>query len=548
MPKARTVRDHSAQLTYDYYKWDGSDKQLKTSGAKNLELLYYGLLNYMDEHEGQCSEKLNDLYKNVKEFRDGLKSSAEYFRNNRNLDRNLIEQQQKKLGDLYLKINNGFKALPEKEKQVFDKYQKNLSNMECEDAQRVHHASGELKSAAKWIEQFKKGLKRPEDYTSEVVAKIFAARQLSDAKLGKRANIDNNKLTETEINNQAAKLMGSPVFKKYANEVLSGIDYSIMKHGHGGKLEKTFEDFVVQMRPKKQLEIDLKGRYQVKVDAAIEKDKPKVVSTPSDYTNYSDFIKKNKGKVQGSRIAQAAKMAAANELARKKPEDPFDSKALNKKAQEFLKDPAFKVLASSKENVDKLIKGDFVGIAKEAEDVKTSCLAMVDVDGKLDSKGYTYLALDRLENRAAENPDLKPVVDSVSDLCDPDKKHTAEDVLNTVGTIVSYQNKHAADSIGPKAKDLADTMRLLHELTKGRYINGIVDDQMKMINETRSYKPDHPAYMNRERIEAEGIAEEKQIAKDLGIEEPKKAEPKAEPKAENDPLNTGVNYGHGPVA
>lgn len=544
MPKTRTARDHSAQLTYDYVKWDGSDKQLRNSGAKNLEYLYYGLMNYMDENEGKCSEKLTELNKTVQEFRDGIRESAEYLKNNRTIDRKVVETQQRKLGSLYLKVNNGLKGLPENEKKVFDKYHKNLSNMECEDAARVHHAAGELKSASKWIEQFKSGLKGPEDYTPEVVAKIFVARQLADAKLGKRANIDKTMLTEDEISNQAAKLAQSPEFKKYASEVLPLVDYKVMKHGHGGRLEKTFEDFIVELRPKEQLETDIKGRYQAKVNALNEAEKTKVVSTPSDYTSYKNYIDKNKGKVQGSRIAQAAKMAAANDLSRKKPEDPFDNRALSRKAKEYLNDPAFKVMVSDKENVDKLINGDFVGFTKELDDVKMSCAAMLDVGGKPDIKGYTDMSLDRLQKRVEQNPDLKAVVDSVNNLTDPDKEHTPEEVIKTVGTIVGYQNKHAADGNGPLGKDLSDTMRLLHELTKDRYINRIVDSQMKMVNDARKYEPDHPSYMNRKLIEAEGIAEEKRVAKELGID--MGGDEKGEP--EKDPLNTAVDYGHGGVS
>ena len=116
--------------------------------------------------------------------------------------------------------------------------------------------------------------------------------------------------------------------------------------------------------------------------------------------------------------------------------------------------------------------------------------------------------------------------------------------MNAVGTIVDYQNKHAADHKGEIARDLSDTMRLLHELTKGRYINHVVDDQMKMINGMRDYAPDHPSYMNRKLIEAEGIEADKQARLDLGIDKPEPAKEAEGPNA----LDKTVDYGKAPVA
>ena len=562
----KTGRDYAGHLTQVYRKYDGSDKTFTDPDVRNLEFLFSVVGSYLEDHKG--SDEMRRLHTRLGKLTSGLRECSERI-NKGTIDSRTLDEQQEELGTHAVAVLRNLGKLEGEEKELTKKYSDHLNNMECKKAESILHASGEQKSAAKWIEEIKKGIKKYDPKTTpEKVAMIFAARQLADAKFGKRANIDKNTLTMAEIKNQAAKLVGDPEFKKYAEEVLPKVDSKTMEHGHGGRLEQTFEKFLAKNPAEKPREFDLHGRYMEAIKpAAIDADwvhvnyemagtkdprAPKLVPE-QDYKDYSDYIRKTAGKpFVGSKIAQAAKMAAANELSRKNPEDPFDKKALQKKTQEFLKDKNFKIMVSDPENVDKLLKGDFVGFAEEAGSIKTSCEAMLDDNGQLEINGYPTLSLDRLEKRAEKNPDLKPVIESVDKILPGDDKNakiTAEDIMNAVGTIVDYQNKHAADHQGEVAKDLSDTMRLLHELTKGKYINHVVDDQMKMINGMRDYEPDHPSYMSRKLIEKEGLDAEKQAKIDLGIEEPEKEAPKAEKKVEGpDKLNKGVNYGHGPVA
>ena len=562
----KTGRDYAGHLTQVYRKYDGSDKTFTDPDVRNLEFLYSVVGSYLEDHKG--SDEMRRLHTRLGKLTSGLRECSERI-NKGTIDSRTLDEQQEELGTHVVAVLRNLGKLEGEEKELTKKYSDHLNNMECKKAESILHASGEKKSAAKWIEEIQKGIKKYDPKTTpEKVAMIFAARQLADAKFGKRANIDKNTLTMAEIKNQAAKLMGDPEFKKYAEEVLPKVDSKTMEHGHGGRLEQTFEKFLAKNPAEKPREFDLHGRYMEAIKpAAIDADwvhvnyemagtkdprAPKLVPE-QDYKDYSDYIRKTAGKpFVGSKIAQAAKMAAANELSRKKPEAPFDKKALQKKTQEFLKDKNFKIMVSDPENVDKLLKGDFVGFATEAGDIKTSCDAMLDADGQLELNGYPTFSLDRLEERVEQNPDLKPIVDSVNKLLPGDDekvKHSPEEVMEAVGTIVDYQNKHAADHLGEEGKDLSDSMRLLHELTKGRYINRLVDKQMDMINGVRNFKPEHPSYLTRKLIEKEGLDAEKQAKIDLGIEEPEKEAPKAEKNVEGpDKLNKGVNYGHGPVA
>ena len=343
----KTGRDYAGHLTQVYRKYDGSDKTFTDPDVRNLEFLYSAVGSYLEDHKG--SDEMRRLHTRLGKLTSGLRECSERI-NKGTIDSRTLDEQQEELGTHAVAVLRNLGKLEGEEKELTKKYSDHLNNMECKKAESILHASGEKKSAAKWIEEIQKGIKKYDPKTTpEKVAMIFAARQLADAKFGKRANIDKNTLTMAEIKNQAAKLMGDPEFKKYAEEVLPKVDSKTMEHGHGGRLEQTFEKFLAKNPAEKPREFDLHGRYMEAIKpAAIDADwvhvnyemagtkdprAPKLVPE-QDYKDYSDYIRKTAGKpFVGSKIAQAAKMAAANELSRKKPEDPFDKKALQKKRE-----------------------------------------------------------------------------------------------------------------------------------------------------------------------------------------------------------------------
>ena len=553
----------AAHLTQAYRTYDGSAEKLTDPDVRNLEFLYSKVSGYLEDHKG--SDEMNFMYSHLKELTSGLRECSESI-NNRTIDSKTLDEKQEELGQHVAKVYDYLSFLSGDEKNLTKQYFDHLDKTECTKGRAILHASGEQKSAAKWIEEFQKDIKPyDEEATPKKVAMIFAARQLADAKFGKRANIDKNKLSMVEIEIQTAKLMASKEFKEYAENVLPKVDPKTLEHGHGGRLEQTFEKFLAQNPAEKPREFDLHGRYKEAIKpaaaggdwvnvnyemAGVQDPKTPKLVPDQNYKDYADYIKKNAGQpVVGSKLVQAARMAAANDLSRKNPEAPFDKKALQERTQKFMKDKNFKIMVSDPENVDKLLKGDFVGFATEVNVIKTSCENMIDDNGQMKINGYPTLSLDRLEERMEnmeknEKEDLKPVVDSVYKLLPSEEENVKldpKDVLEAVGSIVDYQNKHATDSEGEAAENLMDSMRLLHELTKGSYLNTIVDDQMKMINGMRSYAPDHPEYMNRKRIEAEGIEAEKQERIDLGIDK----KPEVIEKAEGpNKLDKSFNYGN----
>jgi hypothetical protein len=342
------------------------------------------------------------------------------------------------------------------------------------------------------------------------------------------ANIKNTRLSEAELRNHANKLMATPEFKEYFKTV-ENLDFKkTVKHGHGGYLEKTFEDFLVKKNGREPLDFDVNGRYQRAIDAA--NPKPKDLSELYNYKNFGEYFEKNKGDVVTSKEVHAARMAAADFYHRQNPNAPFNKKALDQKARSFMKDPAFKVMMAMPGKADMIANGDAPGFAASVKSMSDACRSMLNENGEFKNVGHSDISLDRLRERCEENPDLKPVVDSVDAL--KQGKKEPKDVLKTLNTIVEYQDKHMNDKIGPAGKDMNDTLRLLHELTGGTELNGIVKTQIDKVNNARGLKEGDRAYVTHGFIAKEGREAEAQLQKEI----------------DGNDLNKPIDLGHQPIA
>ena len=414
-------------------------------------------------------------------------------------------------------------------KEIFDGYDnKKLDDMEPANAQNVLRMTGQTKSAYKWIESVYKKMDEPSSVSEENVSLILAARQLGNAVYDQPDNIKNTRISEAELRNHAQKLRRSPEFQEYYKTVKDLNFKKTVTHGHGGYLEKTFEDFLVTAGAKGPLEFDLNGRYQRVLDV-----KSKDISQFYDYKSYADYFEKNKGSVVTSKEVHAARMAAADALHREDPNAPFNKKALDAKAREFMKDPAFKLVTSMPGKMDMIVNGDAPGFAASVKEVNDACKSMLDENGKLICSGHPEISLDRLKNRAEENTDLKDVVESVEKL--QQGKKGPKDVIKTVGTIMAYQEKHMKDNMGDMGRDMNDTLRLLHELTNGTPLNNVVQTQIDRTNSARNVHEGRGYPVTRELIAKEGIDKETELDKQVGFW---------------DELDKGMDLGHvnGPIA
>ena len=480
MPKIRTYMEFAAHLTQAYMdsteKKPDPDVQFIQEMSQNLTRD----IGAMDRPP-MTAQSLQMRYKRLDAQ---LKDAANYIKTG-NVDPKVLYEKQSSIRNTLAAIYQDHEMIqeaiddkvhPDHEKYstLLGKYDhKHFSEIEATNGANVLKMSGETKSAAKWIESVYKEMEEPVNVNEDRIALILAARQLGNAVYGDPRNIKKAKISESELRVQAEKIKASEEFQEYYKTV-QDLDFKkTIKHGHGGYLEKTFEDFLQKQEIKEPLEFDSNNRYHVAK-----------ISQYYDYKNYKDYFERNKGNVAASKLVHAARMAAADALGREKPDAPFDKKALDAKAKSFMKQPSFNLMMAMPGKMDMLVKGDAPGFAVSVKNMNDCCQSMLGEDGTFKHLGQSSLSLDRLQQSVKENPDLGPVVDSVNKL--KEGKKTPNDVINTLNTIMDYQEKHINDGAGAKGKNLNDSLRLLHELTKGTEMNGVVQTQIDKVNQARS--------------------------------------------------------------
>ena len=439
--------------------------------------------------------------------------------------------------------------------------------------------AGEKKqSAAKWIEEARKGIKKGDAISDDVVSKIYAARILANAQRGKRRNIDNAQLSQFELENMAAKVKGSNIFKKFSSNTI--FDYKTLMDGHGGKLEEQFEKYIEENSAslKNGIGFDMNNRYQRRIDAAIKAEaektaaaenigkdweiidgdavreemnpKPKEPEKPH-YETMRQFFRENKEPAnlpENEKIRHAAKMAAACEFTNKQLDMPYDEQKLNNRADEIMKDPGFKFAARDPKNVDLLLQGKPGDFAMNLDALKSTADAMLGVKDSLYTVGHPEMSLKRLEDAAMKDPALEKVVESVHRL--QRQGNNPKMVMETLNTIMEYQDANA-DKLGQTAKNVNDTMRLMNELTRGTaFQRELINTQMNKINQARQFPPDHSNYMTFNKIDREGTLalENERLEKFLDGEDIDikfKNNGRQGVREADERMNNGVNYGHG---
>ena len=512
MPKIKTTTEVAAHLTQLYI--DTNNGQIEDPTVSYIQNMQAKLAADFEtkSRSGRVPIDFQALKIRYGNLDEKLKETADYIKTG-NVDPKELLKKEREIANLVAAIAQGHREAKEilddpehnaheQYKELYNGYDlKPFTEIEPDKAQNVLKMTGQTKSAYKWIEEVYKDMDDPISVSEERVAMILAARQLGNAVYDHPENIKNTRISEAELRSHANKIMQTPEFKEYFKTV-EDLDFKkTIKHGHGGYLEKTFEDFLVNNRPKEPLEIDINGRYQKVIDA-----KGKDLSQMYSYKNYKEYFEQNKGNVVTSKEVHAARMAAADALYRKDPEAPFDKKALDNKARQFMKDPSFKVMMAMPGKTDMLVNGDAPGFANSVLEMNNACKSMLNPQtGKFEHAGMSHVALNRLQERVEENPDLKAVVDSVNAL--KEGKKEPKDVVNTLNTIMDYQSKHINDKIGQNGKDLNDTLRLMHELTAGTPLSGVTQTQIDKVNAARNKPVGDKSHLTMEFLGAEGQAE-----------------------------------------
>ena len=532
MPKTNAER--AAHLIQAYIDSDnGKNANADVQYVQTMRTSLEEKFQKLENEDRRAPMPFMSMKTRYRELDEKLKETADYIKAG-NVDPKELEQKQDRIINLIGGLRSDHRdvrdVLADPDNDDHELYQelfagydnKKLDEMEVGKAQNVLRTTGESKSAYKWIDSVYEDMKTPKDVTEENVARILAARQLGNAVYDHPDNIKKAKISQSALNNHAQKLMASKEFKDYY-ETVKNLDFKkTIKHGHGGYLEKTFEDFLVNTGAKGPLEFDAHGRYQKVLDA-----KSRDISQSYDYKSYADYFEKNKGKVITSKEVLAARMAAADDLARKNPNAPFDKTELDKRAREFLGNPAFKLMATKPDKMDLIINGDASGFAASVKEMNDACKSMLDENGEFRCTGFPEIAMDRLEKRVKENKDLEPVVKSVKAL--KQGKKEPKDIVNTLSKIMEYQGKHMKDGSGPMGKDMNDTLRVLHELTVGTPLNSIVQTQIDKTNQTRGVDKTYGSFVTKDLIAKEGKEKLADFERRLGL---------------NTEFNDGMDLGH----
>ena len=125
------------------------------------------------------------------------------------------------------------------------------------------------RSAARWIESYKQEItnnsglirKKVPDYPASYIARIMAARELSNSVRGKKSTLNQQIDDPAKITRRAAEIMANKSFKDFAAKLSKGENLSKVEaifkktHSHGGELDDMFRDYLTK-RPAGELEND----------------------------------------------------------------------------------------------------------------------------------------------------------------------------------------------------------------------------------------------------------------------------------------------------
>ncbi|MBR6897118.1 MAG: hypothetical protein IKN24_03000 [Lachnospiraceae bacterium] len=268
----------------------------------------------------------------------------------------------------------------------------------------IIEASGEKKSAAKWIEEAREKLKK-DGYESDLdaprqFARIIAARQLGNAVRGKKQNIVNNMITEGQLEERAAELMEDQCFQDFMKSMdvpevrefgadrgefddkgpddmvaIRNVNFDDRKYlkflaGHCGALEDKLGEHVAGRVDSDELVDNGDGLYGRYAGTVKEQNK---------YATYSQYIADNLYPSIDTRIRyekdvvpkeKSVKLYAAFELgakSRKVEENgkevrrgyKFNAAALEARTQQLLKDPLMMIMIKDPKYKQMLDDGQF---------------------------------------------------------------------------------------------------------------------------------------------------------------------------------------------
>ncbi|MBQ4371475.1 MAG: hypothetical protein II803_03580, partial [Firmicutes bacterium] len=180
-----------------------------------------------------------------------------------------------------------------------------------------------------------------------------------------------------------------PSIVSAVKDVTGNVDLKLFTDGKGEKLEAEFGKYLRTRSDYGNLNRELFGRFMHgdpqddfevidreefdrKYAEAAENAAP--VSPRPEYASYGDYFEKNKNNLDGtlSKLYHAAKMAAADDLRRNKPDNMFERKVLEDKAKSYMKDPVFKIVMRDEKLVDSVCRGNAERLAMVIDEFKNA--------------------------------------------------------------------------------------------------------------------------------------------------------------------------------
>ena len=393
--------------------------------------------------------------------------------------------------------------------------------------------TGEIKTAAKWIEAAQKKIKnaRSNEEIDLQLARIFAARQLSEAERGKPENIKNTRLYEGQIEQRAKDLLkgkdsdaftrflstmkDAPVSinekrrvryrKEYLSEALAG---------HGGRMEDRFALFCHSVPQGQYLNNRLYERYK-----------------PVYYENYTDYVMKHqnpryqdhaRGDVRNDRMKlnHAARMLTAYIMGTESINKYFDKKEFSESCGKMTSSPVFKIMTMTEERCAQLNQGktdqitdtltqivtDFSLPEKSAgvEDRKRGLMIKRAV-GDLYYKLVGYREGEQVKKfLAGKSPEFRKMVREAERYANTFDVPNEQDAMRVFASVLDYQKgRESSRGSGENARDFNNSMELAKAVVQGRGAEKYLQEQIDYVNQKRGIDPKD--LQNRDRIKLQNI-------------------------------------------
>lgn len=419
------------------------------------------------------------------------------------------------------------------DQRIFGRYMPTEEKQAEHFKQVADKARAKQPSASEWIKRAQKELKggTDDDLLNEPAAEILAARQLAKAQGKDSKKLKASHLHDLEVYSRRNRLMNSKPFQDYIyklrddslqkarderaqelaeinnlppthpniQEVVKqirnhAVDRTLFTDGTGEEFEKDFEAYLKTREDYEDLDPELYGKYlpQKKKEETWEIvdgwdfDAPN--PDPAGYKGYGDYFQRNKKNEDGtlSPFYHAAKMAAADDLRRNKPDNRFDRKVLENKAAAYMKNPAFRLAMKDEALMKKVAQGDTQSLAKSVQKMQE------------DFENGLMIGSSFRESRERLNDmELSPAGQKMVVYAEEIDANRPEECIALVDSILDFQNENMSEKTGPNAEAVNESLKLLGECVDGTDAEHYLHEQLQKVNEARGLQPGQPGYLGK---------------------------------------------------